>query len=173
MSAYAPGSEVNKDFLLFATGFAARAHTLCNRLRFDAWERTMNDMKTCPSVKQLKELLLGQGQDQIFENLEDHVSDCPRCNETLHALEAEDTLVARMRRQKPDMPRAEKAVVDNLIGQLKQLLVTAQETSRTMAQPTIAPDMEPPSSLTPPHAPNQTSTLCPSPSPTTLLPAPK
>ncbi len=159
MAAYAPGSEVNKDFLLFATGFAARAHTLCNRLTFAAWERTMNDMKTCPSVQQLKEFLLGQGQDQIFENLEDHVSDCPRCNETLHALEAEDTLVARMRRQKPDMPRAEKAVVDNLIGQLKQLLVTAQETSRTMAQPTIAADMEPLSFLAPAQGPNEIGRL--------------
>src|SRR5260370_2177941 len=132
MSAYAPGSEVNKDFLLFATGFAARAHTLCNRLTFAAWERTMNDMKTCPSVQQLKEFLLGQGQDQIFENLEDHVSDCPRCNETLHALEAEDTLVARMRRQKPAMPTPATAPAHNLPRQLNHLHVTPPQPTPTI-----------------------------------------
>ena len=87
-------------------------------------EESEYKVEACPSGEELKQLVLGRIADSAADALERHLAECRRCSETLHALklEAEGTPVVNMRTG-GGAPRAEKEVVDNLIGQLKQIPV--------------------------------------------------
>jgi serine/threonine protein kinase len=58
----------------------------------------MNAPGACPSVEDLRAFLLGQFKGPTFASLEHHISECRRCSETLHALESDDTVVARLKK---------------------------------------------------------------------------
>ena len=84
----------------------------------------MEKVEACPSVEELKQLMLGQIADRAADALERHLAECPCCSKILNSLklEMEGTPIENIR-QGTGARWPEKEVVDNLIGQLKQIPV--------------------------------------------------
>jgi serine/threonine protein kinase/WD40 repeat protein len=75
----------------------------------------------CPDVDLLEKFLLGRVADAAAEQLENHISTCPRCAERLQSLRADDPLVSAMRgcENTPVTPQPE--VVAAMLPVLKRL----------------------------------------------------
>ncbi len=75
----------------------------------------------CPRRDELERLLLGDLPEEETAALEEHVADCPRCLETIRALQTEDALVVAVRAggRAEDMPWP--AVDEDLIARLYRL----------------------------------------------------
>src|SRR5437667_4661699 len=88
----------------------------------------MKKVEACPSVEELKRLVLGQIADSAADALERHLAECRRCCETLRALELETEEAQAVNMAKGGGAAwPEKEVVDNLIGQLKHVPVPAAQ----------------------------------------------
>jgi serine/threonine protein kinase len=61
----------------------------------------MHPPSPCPEPPDLERFLLGQLAGPAADALEHHLEDCPRCGQTLHTLQAQDTLLSAIR----DAPR--------------------------------------------------------------------
>ena len=81
---------------------------------------TPPDNPACPERDRLVQFLLGHLPEPELETLEQHLSDCAACGDTLQALNAEDTLVQLTRSAQPALPEAD--LVDDLIPRVQQLL---------------------------------------------------
>jgi serine/threonine protein kinase/WD40 repeat protein len=80
----------------------------------------MPNLSCCPDAQSLQRLMLGQISGPEGDSLEQHVSECRRCADTLQVLKAEDTLVEAMRAQKAAAEKAENDTVEELIKRLRQ-----------------------------------------------------
>ena len=78
------------------------------------------DDRACPERDQLVQFLLGHLPEPELETLEQHLSACPACGDTLQALNAEDTLVRLARSAQAELPEAD--AVDDLIPRVRRLL---------------------------------------------------
>jgi hypothetical protein len=75
----------------------------------------------CPDVQQLQRLLLGELPQDETQTLEEHLSGCSFCLETVRGFTFEDALVEAVR-YRPALPdRAEDEAVRRLIERLKGL----------------------------------------------------
>src|SRR3990172_7192366 len=57
----------------------------------------MPDPSRCPAPEELRHLMLGELPGPQAEPLESHLAECECCGQTLHTLQAEDTLVEAVR----------------------------------------------------------------------------
>jgi hypothetical protein len=80
---------------------------------------TGSDDCTCPPRDRLVQFLLGQLPEPELETVEQHLSACSSCGDTLQALNAEDTLVALARSAQAELPEDE--MVDGLIARMQEL----------------------------------------------------
>jgi tetratricopeptide (TPR) repeat protein len=76
---------------------------------------------TCPSSAELERLVLGRLPSPTAEELEGHVSGCPRCAALLSGLRTEDPLAEALRGQPRLVEDADGSVVQGLIGRIKAL----------------------------------------------------
>src|SRR5688572_22121376 len=81
----------------------------------------MPKLLPCPQRPDLERFLLGQLPEGDSEHLQRHLAECPVCVNTLHGLEAGDTLVDALRAQASAPPRSEEAVIESLMGRLSGL----------------------------------------------------
>src|SRR5688572_23415536 len=72
----------------------------------------------CPGQDELTQFVLGQIPDSECQYLEEHLSHCHRCGDTIHHLKAEDTLVDAVRTQAAVIDEPESQVVEDLIRRL-------------------------------------------------------
>ena len=77
---------------------------------------------TCPPRERLVQFLLGQLPEPELDSVEQHLSACSSCGDTLQALNAEDTLVALTRSAQAELSEAE--MVDGLIAEIRELAST-------------------------------------------------
>lgn len=75
----------------------------------------------CPTADQIERFVFGKMSDADLGALEEHMSACPHCQDSVHALETNDTLVKMLRRPGATTGRPEADIVASLIEQLKSL----------------------------------------------------
>src|SRR5437870_5550463 len=85
----------------------------------------MAKVVSCPTRNDLQWFLAGRLPDADTERLQQHLGGCPDCVNTLHTLEAEDSLIQAMRAQGKAGERTEDAVVEGLIAHLSGLRLSA------------------------------------------------
>jgi serine/threonine protein kinase len=76
---------------------------------------------SCPTPKQLQQLLLGRCPDDVADQLEKHLSDCDRCGRAVAKLNVEDPLAANLRAGVKIAEQADKALPSGLMEKLKKL----------------------------------------------------
>jgi serine/threonine protein kinase len=89
----------------------------------------------CPDAPLLEQFLLGRVQDAEAEQLEYHLTGCPRCAVTVRRLRAEDPLVRAMRGAEDTPPGAQPEVIDAIVPVLKRLRGPGETT--TLAPPGV------------------------------------
>jgi WD40 repeat protein/serine/threonine protein kinase len=124
----------------------------------------------CPDVRELERLALGQIREHEAGLLEEHLEQCDRCFETIHALGAGDTLLEALRRARAAViPESDRYLVEGLITRLRGLAATCREPS-AQGIGTQAPTVEGPSGgvpaelydfLAPPREPGELGRLGP------------
>src|SRR5207249_460885 len=70
-----------------------------SRPRPPSQEAAMSRSPSCPDAQHLQQFVLGQLPEPEAEGIEQHLSQCGRCSQTLHTLTAEDTFVETLRAQ--------------------------------------------------------------------------
>ena len=86
---------------------------------------------SCPAQTDLEKLVLGKLSHDQAAPLEEHVSGCPRCAQTLSALRLSDTLVEALhqgRASLQDLPKGE--TISGLIQQVMALKRGEREGAR-------------------------------------------
>ena len=81
----------------------------------------MPTLTTCPDVRVLERLLLGQIAAADANPLEEHVSTCSRCADTLHKIRVDDPLVNALRHTPEPIGLEQTEFVEALIPCLKRL----------------------------------------------------
>jgi hypothetical protein len=84
-------------------------------------KRNMANVLPCPNPDDLQRFLLGRLPETETERLHQHLADCPACLDTLHGLEAKDTLMDAMRASAKPSPGSEDDVVEGLVAHLSGL----------------------------------------------------
>jgi hypothetical protein len=76
----------------------------------------------CPTLPDLENFLLGQVAERQAANIEEHLTRCKQCLETVHGLKVEDTFIQAMR-QAPALEAREpdEEVLENLIERFSRL----------------------------------------------------
>src|SRR5262245_51327414 len=87
---------------------------------------------TCPSPKDLRELLLGQLPDEQSDGLEKHLSKCPPCAQTVESLKLDDTLVQALRGGAAAVQKMDQAVPANLLPKVQAIAGAAAPPSTTL-----------------------------------------
>src|SRR5437016_5085165 len=86
-SSDAAGRSCNRWRVPFRTTSSVMGFWPPNRCgTFPHDEESEYKVGACPSVEDLKQLVLGQIADSAAEALERHLAECQRCCETLHTL---------------------------------------------------------------------------------------
>src|SRR5437016_7705576 len=94
----------------------------------------MPDLKACPQVAVLHELVLGRISGAEADRLEAHLALCPHCAEALRHLHADDPLVEAARRADRPQDATPPDVVQALLPALKRLRPNQEA-------PTLASDL--------------------------------
>jgi serine/threonine protein kinase/CubicO group peptidase (beta-lactamase class C family) len=81
----------------------------------------------------------GRLSDEQAKPIEQHVQSCPHCLEALGTLKVDDTLIGNLHAAGTDPDPRESAVVDGLIGQLRQLPTNAPSVAEEATLPPPAP----------------------------------
>src|SRR5438552_978641 len=81
----------------------------------------MADAISCPKLDDLQRFLLGRLAEADAAPVQRHLAGCPNCLNTLHDLEANDTLIEAMRAQGNAAGRSEDAIVEGLVAHLSGL----------------------------------------------------
>src|SRR5262245_26440039 len=76
---------------------------------------------SCPERDDLERFLMGRLAEADALPLQQHLAKCPSCLDTLHSLEADDTLIAAVRAQRDVAERSEDAIVEGLVARLSGL----------------------------------------------------
>src|SRR5438105_1407991 len=78
----------------------------------------------CPSPQQLQQLLLGRLPDAQADALEQHLSACPSCAQTVTSLKFDDTLAESLRGGAEVVRRIDQDVPAELLARLQALAAT-------------------------------------------------
>ena len=88
----------------------------------------------CLDVNELEEFALGKTRPREAEQIEQHLSQCSQCAETMAALVVEDTLSTTMREQAALESDPDQHVVEELIQRLENLTAgSAWSSAETLA----------------------------------------
>src|SRR5262245_15606243 len=77
----------------------------------------MPEPRTCPSLPDLDQFLLGQVSERDTDVFQQHIKECARCQSALGSAQAEDTLVEAMRAAR-DNGRGDDSDASAVIGAL-------------------------------------------------------
>src|SRR5262245_41994405 len=115
----------------------------------------------CPDEKTLELLVRGQLSDADAELLARHLEECDQCAATIHALPADDTLIAAARAQAPPQSPFEQQAVEALIGRLSGLSTAlhVRATDSSGGGTADSPGAAIAAVLTPPQAPDELGRL--------------
>jgi hypothetical protein len=81
----------------------------------------MSGTTSCPTPDNLHRFLLGQVDEVEAALVQDHLSGCDQCLDTMAHLRSDDTLVVAMRAQAQAAADPDEAVVEKLVHQLTQV----------------------------------------------------
>src|SRR5688572_2487169 len=73
----------------------------------------------CPGADQYRQLLLGEVPEEQSEVLEQHLSECDPCAQTVANLQVNDTLVQALQKGAPVAQQAEQAVGTSLLDRVR------------------------------------------------------
>src|SRR5688500_7678899 len=81
----------------------------------------MSGTTGCPTADNLHRFLLGQVDEDEAALVQDHLSGCDQCLDTMAHLSSDDTLVVAMRAQAQAAADPDEALVEKLVHQLSGL----------------------------------------------------
>jgi urea transport system substrate-binding protein len=80
----------------------------------------MAELSACPDIQQLMRLVLGNVPAAEVERLSHHLLACRSCLDTLHGLNAEDTLIRQLQAQAAAADRSVQDMIDSVIRRLRE-----------------------------------------------------